>query len=270
MVICRRLLAMPSGNPALFDIGDKVALVTGAGRGMGRAACVALADAGACIVASDLDEAAAAQVAEAIVATGGRGLGVACDVGDDGALQHLVDAASAHFGHIDILVSHAGVVAHTGPVRDATDAQYARTLDVNLRSAWKLTSLIAPGMISRRDGAIVLTSSIAGLRGSQAVGLYSVSKAGLAALARNLAVELGPHNVRVNAISPGLISTDFVRGITDQTELMEKRKAQTPLRRLGTAEEIAGTILYLVSPAGAFTTGQNIVVDGGTTISDGY
>jgi NAD(P)-dependent dehydrogenase (short-subunit alcohol dehydrogenase family) len=254
---------------SLFDLHGKVAVVTGAGRGMGRATCMALAAAGASVVVSDLEGAAAESVAAEISPDGARALGVACDVGDDAALERLVDAATSRFGHIDILVCNAGIAAHVGPLATATDVQYARTMEINLRSAWKLTSQVTPGMVARHDGAIVLTSSIAGLRGNKAVGLYSMSKAGMAALARNLAVELGPHNVRANAVSPGLIATEFVRGLTDQPEVAERRKAQTPLRRFGTPEEIAGTVLYLVSPAGAFTTGQNIVVDGGTTVNDG-
>ncbi len=252
-----------------FDLHGKVALVTAAGRGIGLATSLALAQAGARLVVTDLDGAAADAVAATITALGGVALALTCDVGCDADLQRVVDLALQRFGRIDILVCNAGVMAHVGPLDSASDLQYAQTLDINLRSAWKLTSLVTPGMALRRDGSIVLTSSIAGLRGNKAVGLYAISKAGIAALARNIAVELGPFNVRANAVSPGLIGTEFVRGLTEQPDLAERRRAQTPLRRFGTAEEIAGTVLYLVSSAGAFTTGQNLVVDGGTSISDG-
>lgn len=260
---------MPATIHPFFDLRGKVALITAGGRGMGRASSFALAQAGANVVVSDLDPDAAAAVAAEIDRAGSTALGLGCDVAQDAELQRLVEATTQRFGRIDILVCNAGVAAHAGPLASASDAQYARTMDINLRSAWKLTSLVTPGMVARRDGAIVLTSSIAGLRGNKAVGLYSMSKAGLAALARNLAVELGPHNVRANAVSPGMIETEFVRAVTEQPELAERRRAQTPLRRFGTSEEIAGTVLYLVSPAGAFTTGQNIAVDGGTSVSDG-
>lgn len=202
---------MPATIHPFFDLRGKVALITAGGRGMGRASSFALAQAGANVVVSDLDPDAAAAVAAEIDRAGSTAFGLGCDVAQDAELQRLVEATTQRFGRIDIVVCNAGVAAHAGPLASASDAQYARTMDINLRSAWKLTSLVTPGMVARRDGAIVLTSSIAGLRGNKAVGLYSMSTAGLAALARNLAVELGPHNVRANAVSPGMIETEFVR-----------------------------------------------------------
>ena len=140
---------------------------------------------------------------------------------------------------------------------------------LNLQSAIYLTKLVIPQMQQRMDGSIIYLASIAGIRGNKSIGLYGISKAGLIQLARNLAVEFGPNNIRVNSISPGMIDTPFSQGLMSNDDFMKKRLALTPLRRVGTVEEIAGVAVMLASKAGGFITGQNIIVDGGTTISDG-
>lgn len=253
----------------LFSLCGRVALVTGAARGIGRSTALAMARGGAHVVVSDLDAQGAMAVAAEIAALGGEALAIECDVADDEALRRMVQDATNRFGRIDILVCNAGIAPHLGPLAGASDDDYRRTLDVNLRSAWKLTSLVTPCMVERREGAIVLISSIAGVRGNKALGLYSLSKAGVAALARNIAVELGPYNVRANALSPGVVTTEFAKGLTDNAEFVARRVAQTPLRRFGTPDEIAASAVFLASPGGAFITGQNLVIDGGTTIGDG-
>ncbi|MEZ0242569.1 MAG: SDR family NAD(P)-dependent oxidoreductase, partial [Sphingomonas sp.] len=173
------------------------------------------------------------------------------------------------FGGIDILVCNAGAAPHFGPIGSASEAEYDFTMDINLRHALRLTSLAAPVMAERAGGSIILTSSLSGLRGNKAIGLYGLSKAALAQLARNLAVEWGPSNIRANAISPGLIATQFASGIADNPEVLARRLQLTPLRRMGEASEVAGAALFLASPAGAFVTGHNLVIDGGTLITDG-
>jgi len=228
-----------------------------------------MARCGARVVASDLDLPGAQAVAHEINATGEEAIALPCDVADDAALARAVDAATERFGRIDVLVCNAGIAPHLGPLAQADDAHYRQTMDVNLRSAWKLTSLVTPGMVARRDGVVILVSSIAGVRGNKALGLYSLSKAAVASLARNLAVELGPSNVRANALSPGVVTTEFAKGLTDNPAFVERRVAQTPLRRFGTPDEIAAAAVFLASPGGAFITGQNLVIDGGTTIGDG-
>ena len=140
---------------------------------------------------------------------------------------------------------------------------------LNLQSAIYLTKLVIPQMIEQKDGAIIYLASIAGVRGNKSIGLYGISKAGLIQLARNLAVEFGPHNIRVNSISPGMINTPFSESLINNAEFMSKRLALTPLRRVGEVEEIAGVAVMLASKAGGFITGQNIIVDGGTTVGDG-
>ena len=252
-----------------FDLHGKVALITGATRGIGRAMVAQFAAAGAGLVISSNEAQACAQQASALQAQQVDAIGVACDVALREQLVALVATATAHFGRIDILCCNAGVVPHTGPLHTASDQDWDQTIDINLRSMLWLTSLVVPALAERGEGAVILTSSLAGLRGNKGIGLYGIAKAGCAQLARNLAVEWGPRNVRVNAISPGLIDTDFARPFKGDEALLRRRLAATPLRRMGRVEEIAGVALLLAAPAGGFITGQNIVVDGGTLISDG-
>lgn len=253
----------------LFELTGKVALLTGATRGIGRAIAEELARAGASVVVSgnvaDECESAAAQMRRSGLAV----TGIPCDVSFRREIEDLVRAATDLHGHIDVLVCNAGVAPHMGPLATASDADWDLTMTVNLRSILWLTKLVIPGMAERRDGSVIIVSSIAGLRGNKALGLYGVSKAGNAQLARTLAVEWGPSNVRVNAISPGVIRTQFARPMLEDEQVMERRIALTPLRRVGEPDEIAGVALLLASRAGAFITGQNLVVDGGTTIGDG-
>jgi len=178
----------------------------------------------------------------------------------------LVDGANARFGKIDILVCNAASNPYYGPMAGIGDEQFRKILDNNIISNHWLIGMVAPQMVERRGGAVIIVSSIGGLRGSPVIGAYNVSKAADFQLARNYAVELGPHNVRVNCIAPGLIKTDFARALWEDAELLKRRTATTPLRRIGEPDEIAGTAVYLASQAGSFVTGQAIVVDGGVTI----
>jgi len=256
----------------LFDLAGKVALLTGATRGIGLAMARQFLSAGAAVVVSSNEPQACAQVAAQLSAEFGsdaRVLGVACDVAVRQELKALVAATLAALGRIDVLCCNAGIAPHAGPLYTASDQDWDRTMTVNLRSMVWLTSLVVPGMAERGDGAVILTASLAGLRGNKHIGLYGLAKAGCAQLARNLAVEWGPRNVRVNAISPGLIDTEFARPISADPAALPRRLAATPLRRLGHPDEVAGVALLLASRAGGFITGQNIVVDGGTLISDG-
>lgn len=254
---------------ALFDVAGKVALVTGATRGIGAAIAARFAADGASVVISSNEADECERVAARMRRAGHAVTGIPCDVAYRREVEDLVCVALDLHGHIDILVCNAGVAPHFGPMGSASDADWDRTMTVNLRSVLWLTSLVIPGMAERRDGSVIIVSSIAGLRGNTALGLYGVSKAGSAQLARNLAVEWGPSNIRVNAISPGVIETQFARPILDDPAAMARRIAMTPLRRVGQPDEIAGVALLLASSAGAFMTGQNVVVDGGTTICDG-
>lgn len=207
--------------------------------------------------------------ANAAEAMRGNGLdvhGIVCDVTDKDALAALVEGTVARYGRIDILVCNAGI---TGQAGSADLDDFDRVLAVNLRSVVALTNLALPEMAKAGGGSVVLISSLSGLRGNAAINAYALAKAGLAQLARNLAVQWGPKNIRVNAISPGLIRTEFSEPLLANEEFMTKRMAMTPLRRVGEVSEIAGTAVYLCSRAGAFVNGHNLVVDGGTLITDG-
>jgi NAD(P)-dependent dehydrogenase (short-subunit alcohol dehydrogenase family) len=207
-------------------------------------------------------------VAAALNATHGEGtaLAVAASISDKAALRHLVDETRRVFGRIDVLVCNAASNPYYGPLEGIADEQFRKILDNNILSNHWLIQLAAPEMRARREGSIVIVSSIGGLRGSPVIGAYNVSKAADLQLARNYAVEFGPDNVRVNCIAPGLIRTDFARALWEDPERASATNATTPLRRIGEPEEIAGAVVYLASRASAFMTGQVMVIDGGVTI----
>lgn len=253
----------------LFDLTGRGAIVTGSTRGIGRAIAEALIAAGARVVISSEDAADTARVAAEL---GMPGIG--CDVADPAALERLVTAGEAALGGIDIVVGNAGITGRAGPFAELDMADYARVMAINLTAQVMLCNLALPRMARRaaetgQGGAAILISSLSGLRGNGRINAYALSKAGLAQLARNLAVEWGPQGLRVNAISPGFIATELSQPLLDNAEFMARRMALTPLRRPGTPAEVAGAAVFLASPAGAFVTGHNLVVDGGTLISDG-
>jgi len=254
---------------SLFDLNGKVAGVTGSSRGIGRAIVERMAEHGARVVVSSRNQAACAEVADAINAKygAGRALALAANISAKEHLKRLVDETIAAFGQIDVLVCNAASNPHYGPMHTITDEQLRKILDNNIVSNHWLITLVAPGMVARKDGSIIIMSSIGGLRGSPVIGSYCISKAADMQLSRNLAVELGPHNVRVNCIAPGLIRTDFARALWENPEMLKARNAQTPLGRIGEADEIAGAAILLASRAGSFMTGQSIVIDGGVTIA---
>jgi len=252
----------------LFDLSGTVAIVTGSSRGIGHAAAVELARHGARVVISSRKQDACDRVAAAIDAEFGAGTAFAqaASISDKGALERLVAATLDRWGRIDTLVCNAASNPYYGPLAGIADDQFRKILDNNVLSNHWLIQLAAPGMRDRRSGSIVIVSSIGGLRGSNVIGAYNVSKAADFQLARNYAVEYGPDNVRVNCIAPGLIRTDFARALWEDPERIRAANEQVPLRRIGEAHEIAGAVVYLASPASAFMTGQAMVVDGGVTI----
>lgn len=253
----------------LFDLSGKVALVTGATGGLGSAIVQAMAESGACVLVSDLNAEACEQRANRLNGQGYKAHAVPCDLSQTSEIDKLIENCEAAFTKIDLLVCNAGVQGPAGPIDAISDNDWDLVMGVNLRSALHLTTRVIRGMAERGEGSVILMSSIAGLRGNKAIGLYGLSKAGLAQLARNLAVEWGPKGVRVNSISPGLIHTPLATSLMENTDFMQRRLSMTPLRRVGEPEEIAGVAVMLASRAGGFITGQNIVVDGGTLISDG-
>ena len=251
-----------------FDLTGKVAIITGSSKGIGKASAFELAEHGAKIVISSRKQDACDAVAAEINARYGEGtaIAVAANISDKAGLQNLVDETRAAFGQVDVLVCNAASNPYYGPQEGIADDQFRKILDNNIVSNHWLISMVAPEMRARRSGSIIIISSIGGLRGSPVIGAYCISKAADMQLARNLAVEYGPDNVRVNCIAPGLIKTDFARALWEDEKLVERRNATTPLRRIGNPEEIAGGVVFLASSASAFMTGQTIVIDGGVTI----
>ncbi len=253
----------------MFDLTGKTAIITGATRGIGRAIAEQMALRGAQVVISSRKADACQAVADQInQSVGGKQLALAlpCNIGVKDQLKTLVDETLRHFGKIDILVCNAAANVHHGPSATIGDEAFAKIIDTNLKSTHWLCHMVLPGMVQRRDGAIVVISSIAGLRGSKDIGTYGISKAGEIALVRNIAVEFGQYNIRANAIAPGLIKTDFARALWENPAYLNERINATPLRRIGEPLDIAGVALFLASKASAFMTGQVLVVDGGVTV----
>ena len=254
---------MPS---PLFDLTGKTALITGSTKGIGRAIAEHLARAGAKVVISSRKADACETVRQEFEALGLQAIALPCNVARKEELEKLVADTMAAFGRIDILVCNAASNPYYGPMAGMEDDQFRKILDNNIVSNHWLINFVAPQMIERKDGAIIIVSSIGGLRGSSVIGAYCISKAADAQLARNLAVEYGPHNVRVNCIAPGLIKTDFARALWENPDTLKRATAGAPLRRIGEPDEIAGAAVFLASKAGTFMTGQAVVVDGGATI----
>ncbi len=251
----------------LFDLSGKVAIVTGSSRGIGRAIAEAFVEAGGRVVVSGRKPETAEEVASALRARGGEAIAVTARLSDKAQLENLVARAREKWGRIDILVCNAAVNPHFGSLEGLSDEVFERMMVNNVLSNLWLSRMVAPEMKERRDGVIIFIISIGALHASRELGMYGVTKAADAALARNLAAEWGPHNIRVNCIAPGLIKTAFSRVLWEDEVRRKRREGITPLRRLGEAEEIAGVAVMLAAPAGGYITGQVIVVDGGVTIA---
>jgi NAD(P)-dependent dehydrogenase (short-subunit alcohol dehydrogenase family) len=253
---------------SLFDLTGKVAIVTGSSRGIGRAIAERLAEHGARVVISSRKLEPCDEVAKLINARHGPGRAIAwaANISSKERLQGLVDHANAAFGRIDVLVCNAATNPYYGPLGKISDEQFRKILDNNVISNHWLINMCVPQMIERREGSIIIVSSIGGLRGSPIIGAYNISKAADFQLARNYAVEYGPHNVRVNCIAPGLVRTDFARALWENPETLERATRTSPLRRIGEPDEIAGAAVYLASKASSFTTGHTIICDGGVLV----
>jgi len=256
---------------SLFDLTGKVALITGSSKGIGRAMAEEMARHGAQVVVSSRKSDACQTVADAINAElegqPGGAVSIPAHIGHKEELQRLVEETRLQLGKIDVLVCNAAVNPYYGSMKELPDDAFEKILSVNIQSNHWLAQMVLPEMVERGAGSIIIVSSVGGLRGSGDLGAYCISKAADVQLVRNLAVENGPHNITVNAISPGLVRTDFARALWENPDILEQRTSGDPLRRIGEPSEIAGAAVYLASAAGSFTTGQNIVIDGGSTIS---
>lgn len=254
---------------SLFDLTGKSAIITGSSRGIGKAIAEEMAEQGARVVISSRKPEPCAEVAAEINAKYGDGtaISVPANISSKEDLQNLVNETNAAFGKIDILVCNAASNPYYGPMSGISDDQFEKVLQNNIISNHWLMQMVLPQMVERKDGAIVLVSSIGGLKGSPIIGAYNISKAADFQLARNLATEYGKHNIRVNCIAPGLIKTDFARALWENPDNLKRSLASTPMNRIGEPEEIAGAAVFLASKAGAYMNGQMMVIDGGTTIS---
>jgi NAD(P)-dependent dehydrogenase (short-subunit alcohol dehydrogenase family) len=253
----------------LFDLTDKVAIVTGSSKGIGKAIAERLAEHGSRVVISSRKAGPCDEVAAEINGKYGEGRAIAipANIASKEDLQRLVDETNAAFGQIDILVCNAASNPYAGPMAGISDDQFQKILQNNVISNHWLIQMVSPQMLERKDGSVILVSSIGGLRGNALIGAYNVSKAADMQLARNLAVEWGPSNVRVNCIAPGLIQTDFAKYLWENPEILKMATDPAPLKRIGQPDEIAGAAVYLAAPASAYMTGQTLVVDGGITIA---
>jgi NAD(P)-dependent dehydrogenase (short-subunit alcohol dehydrogenase family) len=251
----------------LFDLSGKTAIVTGSSRGIGKAIAHRLAEHGAnVVVSSRKGEACEAAVKEINELVGRKAaISIPANIAVKEALQQLADGTRKAFGKIDILVCNAASNPYFGPSDGINDDQFLKILQNNVVSNHWLIGMVSPEMRQRKHGSIIIVSSIGGLRASTVIGAYCISKSADMQMARNLAAEYGPDNVRVNTIAPGLIKTDFARALWENPDILKASTERTPLKRIGDPDEIAGMAVYLAAPAGAFTTGQTFVVDGGQT-----
>ena len=251
----------------LFDLSGKVAIVTGSTKGIGRSIAEQLAFHGASVVVSsrkqDACEAVTNEINEAIGEGRGKAISVPCHIGYKEQLQNLVDETRERLGSIDILVCNAAVNPFYGSMSDIPDSAFEKILDSNVKSNHWLCQMVLPEMVAQKDGVILIVSSVGGLNGSAVLGTYAISKAADMQLARNIATEYGPSNIRANAIAPGLIRTDFAKALWENPETLKLSTASASLRRIGEPEEIGGVAVFLSSRAGSFMTGQTVVVDGG-------
>jgi len=250
-----------------FSLDDKVAVITGSSRGIGRAIAECMASLGAKVVISSRKAEACAAVAQEIQAKGGEAAAFPCNISRKAEVEALIESANGRFGRIDILVCNAAINPVFGPLQFLTDEAFDKVMGANVKSNLWLCNLTIPAMAERGGGAVIIVSSIAGLRGTDVIGMYGISKAADFALVRNLAVEWGPRNVRVNCLAPGLVKTDFARALWENEDLLKRRNALTPLRRIGYPEEIGAVAAFLAAPAASFITGQIIIADGGIMVA---
>lgn len=254
-------------NNPLFDMTGKVTLITGSTKGIGLSIAEEMARLGAKVVISSRKKEACEKVAQELRAQGYEAIAIPCHVGKKDELQNLVDKTNEAWGSIDVLICNAATNPVYGPTSEMTDEAWDKIMDTNVKGTFWLTGMVLPQMAEKGEGAIVLLSSIAGIRGNTTIGTYGVSKAAEAALARNLAVEWGPKGIRINSIAPGLIKTDFARALWEDPARVKQAEDKTPLRRIGEPIDIAGLAVFLSTKASAYITGQVIVADGGETIS---
>lgn len=249
-----------------LSLAGKVALVTGSSRGIGKATALVFADAGADVVVSSRKQADLDLVADEIRGMGRRALAVAAHNREPDDIRRLVETVLNEFGRIDILVNNAATNPWMGPLVDTAEKVYDQIMNTNLKGYFLMSQLVARQMIAQKSGNIVNISSVGGVSPDAGLAPYCISKAGILMLTKSLAIELGEHNIRVNAIAPGVVQTKFSEALWTNEPLMAQEMAKTPLKRIAQPDEVARTALYLVSAAAAYVTGQTIVMDGGGSL----
>ncbi len=254
----------------IIDLTGRVAIVTGASRGIGREIALALAGAGAKVVVASRKAEGVEAVAAEIRGQGGTALAVAAHVGQEEAVASLVTRAVEAVGGVDIAVNNAGTNPQFGAMMDATASQWDKILEVNLKGAFYLIQRVVPIMQARGGGKIINMASVAGVRPSPAMGIYGVSKAGLIMLTRVMALELGPSNIQVNALAPGVIKTRFSSALWESPDVAESVVRATPLGRLGETQDVVGAALFLASSLSDYVTGEVLLIDGGMNLSGGF
>lgn len=251
----------------MFDLTGKVAVITGSSKGIGKSIAVEMARQGAKVVISSRKAPACEEVVAEIKKNGGTAISVPANISDKAQLEKLVAETRRQLGPIDIVVCNAASNPYYGPTEDMPDEAFDKIMRNNILSNIWLIKMALPDMRAKKDGSIIIISSIGGLRGTPIIGAYGISKAADMALTRNLAIELGGDNIRVNTIAPGLIKTDFAKALWEDEKNLAKRLERQPLKRLGEPDDIGGIAVMLASRAGRFMTGQVIVADGGVLIA---
>lgn len=253
----------------MFDLKGKTAIITGSSKGIGKSIAMQMALQGAQVVVSsrkaDVCQITANEINEACEGQGGGAIVIPCNISDKTALQMLVDETREQLGKIDILVCNAASNPFFGSLSDIPDEAFDKIMNNNIKSNHLLCQMVIPEMKERKDGSIIIVSSIGGLRSSTVIGAYNISKAADIMLVKNLAAEFGPHNVRTNAIAPGLFRTDFAKALWENPEILKSATADCPLKRIGEPDEIGGAAVFLASKAGTFVNGHTLVIDGGST-----
>lgn len=250
----------------IFDLSGKVALITGASRGIGEAIAVAYAKAGAKVVIASRKQADLEGVAQGIQDAGGEALAMAAHTGDMAAIQAAVEKAISTYGDIDVVVNNAATNPHFGPILTAEESHWDKILDVNVKGYFRVVKACVDGMKRRGGGKVINMASVAGLEPQSMMGVYSVSKAAVLMLTKVLAAELAPFNIQVNAIAPGFVKTKFSSMLWQTPQINEAIIQRIPQKRMAEPEEIAGLAVYLASPASSFVTGSTFSIDGGQLV----
>lgn len=254
----------------LFNLTDQVVIVTGSTKGIGKAIAQRMAEAGAKVVVSsrkpDACDAVTAEINRDWAKNGGEAVAIPCHVGDHAQCENLISETLKRFGTITTLIPNAAANPYHGPSAGTPESAFDKIMDVNVKATFRLCHLVLPHMVEKKRGSIIIIASVSGLKGSVDLSAYAISKVAEHQIARNLAVEYGPLNIRVNAIAPGLIKTDFAKALWTNPARLEQVSNRLPLRRIGTPDNIAGAALFLASPAADYLTGQVLNVDGGNAV----